>query len=110
MTERRDGFMTDFETKVVLTANRLDDGVVIWMTADYRWTRDRAEAAEFTGDLRAMAMAQADADLAADQITALYEVKIDGIQNLSAREMIRAAGGPSVTPPIDRQHDHHGGD
>ena len=66
---------------VLLTANRLTDGVVLWMARD-----------------------QAKADLANQRIISLYEITIDGTGKHSAREQIRAAKGPSIQPPRDQHN------
>ena len=86
---------------VILTANRLHDGTVVWMVSDYSWHEDRIAAAEFTADLALIARRHANADVVAQKIISLYEISVDGIADTSAREMIRAARGPSITPPPD---------
>ena len=91
--------------ETILTANRLDDGSVVWMTADLGWSKDRLAAASFAGVTRATALAVGAADVARQRIVGVYEIQLDGIQDLSARETIRAAGGPSITPPADRLED-----
>ena len=85
-----------------MTANRLRDGVVIWLQADLRWSADSAAAARFSGAAYDAAKAQAEDEIQANKIVAFYEVPIDGKADQSAREMIRGVGGPSITPPIDR--------
>ena len=87
---------------IILTANRLDDGVVLWMTATLGWTTDRAKAAKFDADSAAIATARAEDDAAANRIVSLYAVAVNGKADQSAREVIRAAKGPSVKPPVDR--------
>lgn len=87
--------------ETILTANRLHDGVVVWMAADHGWSPDRRVAAAFSGHGLSQAQAAAAEDVAGQRIVGLYEIRLDGIQDLSAREAIRAAGGPSITPPID---------
>ncbi|MGB2534580.1 MAG: DUF2849 domain-containing protein, partial [Candidatus Puniceispirillum sp.] len=42
---------------IILTANRLDDGAVLWMTATLDWTTDRSKAAKFDADSAAIATA-----------------------------------------------------
>lgn len=99
--------MTKHEMAIqsILTANRLHDGVVVWMAADHGWSPDRRAAAAFSGQSLSVAQAAAADDVADQRIVGLYEIRLDGVQDLSAREAIRAAGGPSITPPVDRQED-----
>lgn len=87
---------------IILTANRLDDGVVLWMTATLDWTTDRSKAATFDADSATTAKAQAEKDAAANQIVSVYDVAVNGKADRSAREMIRAARGPSIMPPADK--------
>ena len=87
---------------IILTANRLDDGAVLWMTATLDWTTDRTKAAKFDADSAAIATARAEDDAAANRIVSLYAVAVNGKADQSAREVIRAAKGPSVKPPVDR--------
>ena len=89
----------------LLTANRLTDGVVLWMDAHGNWTEIRDKAAAFDDANSAMARNRAQADLARQQIIGLYEIHVDGIADQSAREVIRAAKGPSIQPPPDRRND-----
>jgi hypothetical protein len=83
-----------------VTANRLREGDVVYLTACGRWSPRLAESRVSDDDtvLQAM-MAQADADVAGRLIVTPYlmeVVEVDGeLQPLSAREMIRAAG-PTV--------------
>ena len=86
---------------IILTANRLDDGVVLWMTAALDWTTDRTKAAVFDADSAPIANLHAEKDMAANRIVSVYAVAVNGKADQSAREMIRAAKGPSVKPPVD---------
>ncbi|MDB2390439.1 DUF2849 domain-containing protein [Alphaproteobacteria bacterium] len=87
---------------IILTANRLDDGVVLWMTATLNWTTDRTSAAKFDADSATIATARAENDAAANQIVSVYAVAVNGQADQSAREVIRAARGPSIRPPADK--------
>lgn len=84
----------------VVTASRLREGDVVYLTGDGRWSThlNESRADTDTAEIEAM-LAQAQADVAARLIVAPYAfpvVEIDGIlQPLSTRETIRAAG-PTV--------------
>jgi hypothetical protein len=88
---------------VMFTANRLDDGVVIWLTRALCWSEASTQAAVFSDD---GAEAARDAVAAACQrnfIVAAYEVAVDGRADTSMRERIRAGRGPTITPPQDNR-------
>ena len=87
---------------IILTANRLNDGVVLWMTARLDWTDDRGKAAQFDADSAPIAKARAEQDEAANRIVSVYAVEVNGKAEQSARETIRAAKGPSIIPPVDK--------
>lgn len=84
----------------VVTANRLREGDVVYLTDTGRWSThlNESRASSDEGIIEAM-LQQAAADVAARRVVAPYAfevVEIDGIlQPLSARELIRAAG-PTV--------------
>jgi hypothetical protein len=80
----------------ILTANRLSDGAVVYLTAAGAWTRsfDEAERLEPEAAKAALAAAQAQPQ----QFVAPYLVEIDGGEierRERLRESIRAAG-PTV--------------
>jgi len=83
-----------------VTANRLADGAVVFLTGDSRWS-PRVNDSAVAGDAATAAAILAIANKsAADQIVVapyLFEVSVEGgaVRPLSARESIRAAG-PSV--------------
>ncbi|MGB1864451.1 MAG: DUF2849 domain-containing protein [Candidatus Puniceispirillum sp.] len=87
---------------IIITANRLDDGVVLWMTATLDWTTDRTKAAIFDAVSAPIAITHAEQDVAANLIVSVYTIAVNGKADQSAREVIRAAKGPSVKPPVDR--------
>ena len=89
---------------VLLTANRLTDGVVLWMAGDTSWSENHDDSVGFTGVGLVKARDQAKADFANQRIISLYEITIDGTGKHSAREQIRAAKGPSIQPPRDRHN------
>ena len=92
-------------TGVKFTANRLDDGVVVWLTARLAWSEAAREAGIFADDDEDSAAATARSAVAAachrNEIVAAYEVAIDGRADISMREHIRSRRGPTITPPTD---------
>ncbi|MGB2068036.1 MAG: DUF2849 domain-containing protein [Candidatus Puniceispirillaceae bacterium] len=75
---------------LLITANRLDDGVVVWLAADFTWTETRSLAGMFDADTVQSARRSAAGDQANNSVTAVYEVMLDGRADVSARERIRA--------------------
>ena len=57
---------------VMMTANRLRDGAVIWLQADLRWSADSAAAARFSGAAYDAAKAQAE-DAVPDAIATIID-------------------------------------
>ena len=88
-------------TAVTFTANRLDDGVVIWLTGSLCWSETASGAAIFSDADIDLARRQVMAASHRNEIVAAYEVAVDGRADRSMRERIRAAGGPTITPPQD---------
>jgi|GEM_PF-1033322 len=86
---------------ILITANRLDDGSVVWLADDLQWRQERHHAGHFDKVARRRALAKASHSEAANEVTAIYEIPIDGKADVSARERIRALGGPSIVPPKD---------
>ena len=88
---------------VVVTANRLGDGVVVYRTADGRWTTKLSEAAVLTTAPLATRVLQA---AIADDVGAVgayvAPVQIDGdqIRPGNQRELIRLAGPTFELPTI----------
>src|SRR3546814_19141393 len=91
----------------VVTANRLRQGDVVYLTVSGTWSHhlNESRASDDKSDLEAM-LAKAADDVAARLVVGPYAfevVEIDGIlQPLSAREIIRAAG-----PPVRSAHPPH---
>ena len=89
-------------TGITFTANRIETGEAVWLTDDLSWTEDAARAFRFADDLvesarRAIARAER-----RNEVVAVYEMRgDDAVSRPSARETIRAAHGPSITPPAD---------
>lgn len=93
----------------VVTASRLREGDVVYLTADGHWSTHLNESqASADGAVIEALLAKAQADVAARLVVAPYAfpvVEIDGIlQPLSTRETIRAAG-PTV--PSDHRPKPH---
>jgi len=90
-------------TVQVVTANRLRDGVIVWLTAQHTWSE------EFTASkpLRDAAEAQAAldgtaADVKARLVVGPYLAEVaetpEGIRPNNARERIRASRLPTIIP------------
>ena len=86
-------------TGAIITANRLHDGVVVWLTSDLTWNADSALASCFEGVAATRARQEVVAAEQRNEIVAAYEIAVDGRQDGSMRERIRALGGPTVAPP-----------
>jgi len=88
---------------VVVTANRVGDGAVIYRNADDGWAPElaRARVATTTQDAAALlAGATADADVAVGAYVAPVRIGHDGtIEPGNLREQIRARG-PTIDLPI----------
>ncbi|QRG04742.1 DUF2849 domain-containing protein [Xanthobacter dioxanivorans] len=86
----------------VVTANRLADGVVVWLTADGRWTETIGEAA-VAGSSEAvdalLDVAHADENTAVGAYPARVDIAANGTPApANLRERIRV-GGPTVSLP-----------
>ena len=89
---------------VKFTANRIETGSVVWLAGDLSWTEDAGMACRFTGDHAMRARHAVDGAEQRNEIIAAYEVAVDdAAPRPSAREAIREARGPGITPPADRQ-------
>lgn len=85
----------------VVTANRLDDGVVVFLDSNDRWSVNLTDA-------RAFDSATADADIETEtrplvnteKVVSVYVMAVDRVDGLltpiSVRERIRAAHRPSI--------------
>ncbi|MGH6804360.1 MAG: DUF2849 domain-containing protein [Methyloceanibacter sp.] len=86
----------------VVTANRLVDGIVVYLAADGSWTEEigRARVAETEEETKALE-AQAAEDVKARKVVAVYPMEValhDGaVDPLSVRERIRAAHRTTLT-------------
>ena len=89
---------------VKFTANRIETGSVVWLADDLSWTEDAGMACRFSGDRAKTARCAVDGAERRNEVISAYEVAVDDIApKPSAREDIRAARGPSITPPSDHQ-------
>ena len=98
------------ETYRVITANRLDDGAVVYMTGDgdgVGWSTAIAAATMFPEtDTEAM-LRLAAGDVADNVVIDTYAIEITGKNKpMGMREKIRAGGGPTIAvgeggPPPD---------
>ncbi len=94
-------------TLQILTANRLREGDVVYLTADDGWSTRFADAMTLADDDAAdQLLKQAERDVAARLIVAPYLMKVaedaGRLTPLSQREAIRARG-PSVRPDLGKQ-------
>jgi len=86
----------------VVTANRLIDGIVVYLASDGGWTEEigRARVAETEDEVKALE-AEAAKDIAARKVVAVYPMEVavrDGtVDPLSVRERIRAAHRTTLT-------------
>jgi hypothetical protein len=86
----------------VVTANRLTDGIVVYLANDGGWTEEiaRARLAETEDEVKALE-ALAAKDVAARKVVAVYPMDVavrDGaVDPLSVRERIRAAHRTTLT-------------
>jgi hypothetical protein len=86
----------------VVTANRLIDGIVVYLASDGGWTEEigRARLAETEDEVKALE-AEAAKDIAARKVVAVYPMDVavrDGtVDPLSVRERIRAAHRTTLT-------------
>jgi hypothetical protein len=86
----------------VVTANRLVDGIVVYLASDGGWTEEigRARLAETEDETKALE-AEAAKDVALRKVVAVYPMEVtlhDGIVDpLSVRERIRAAHRTTLT-------------
>ena len=92
-------------TVQVVTANRLVDGAVVWLTAQNTWSEVFAESKPLRDEAEAKAALDGTAsDVKARKVVGPYlaeaEETPEGLQPNSARERIRAARVPTITPDV----------
>lgn len=87
---------------LVVTANRLRDGRVVWLADAGHWSETLADAAIFLGDASSAGLAEAARAEAVQHIVGSYVVEVAatpaGPAPLRARERFRA-GGPTIPLP-----------
>ena len=89
---------------VVITANRLGDGAVVYRSADGSWTKDLAAAAVVTttpAAIELLTAALADKLKAVDAYVAPVELTSQRVLPGNLRERIRF-NGPTIAPPGER--------
>lgn len=89
---------------VVITANRLGDGAVVYRSADGSWTKDLAAAAVVTTTPAAselLTAALADKLKAVDAYVAPVELTLQRVLPGNLRERIRC-NGPTIALPGER--------
>jgi hypothetical protein len=89
---------------VVITANRLGDGAVVYRSADGSWTKDLAAAAVVTTTPAAIDLLTAALDdklKAVDAYVAPVELTAQRVQPGNLRERIRF-NGPTIALPGER--------
>jgi hypothetical protein len=90
-------------TVQVVTANRLRDGVIVWLTPQHGWSEAFLESKPLRDEVEAKAaLDAAGADVKAQLVVGPYLAEVDetpeGLQPASARERIRASRLPTITP------------
>lgn len=90
-------------TVQVVTANRLRDGVIVWLTPEFAWSEDFADSKPLRGETDAKAALEAAGiDVKARLVVGPYLAEVDetpdGLKPMSARERIRASRLPTITP------------
>ncbi|QDH16806.1 DUF2849 domain-containing protein [Swingsia samuiensis] len=86
--------------KLVLTANGLIDGRIVWRDAQGKWQHHFRKAALYDVDAAQSELEKAQKTAQADGVVSIYEVAVKDetpIEPVSVRERIRAYG-PSVHP------------
>ncbi len=98
------------ETYRVITANRLDDGAVVYMTRDgdgIGWSTGIDDATVFTEADTEVMLQLAAGEVAGNVVVDTYAIEITGKNKpMGMREKIRAGGGPTIAvgeggPPPD---------
>ena len=81
---------------VVITANRLQDGQVVWLGAQDSWVESLAQASVVAGEAAAVALAAGQAAERAQLVVGVYAADVApgpaGPLPVSQKERIRAAG------------------
>jgi hypothetical protein len=90
-------------TVQVVTANRLRDGVIVWLTSGHTWSEDFADSKPLRDEAEAKAaLDAAGVDVKARLVVGPYLAEVDetpeGLKPNNARERIRASRLPTITP------------
>jgi hypothetical protein len=89
----------------VITANRLNDGFVVYLTKDGKdlgWSTRIEDAAIFHESVIERVLRLAESEVEANVVVGPYAIEILGMhKTLSTREAIRADGGPSIKYGLD---------
>ena len=89
-----------------ITANRLLDGIAVWLGPDGGWVEEVGEAAIFEGPAIEAALAVAKRDVAARLVVDVYPLDVERVDGrtrpLHLRERMKALG-PSVRPDLGKQ-------
>jgi hypothetical protein len=87
------------EAKAAVTANRLGDGLVVWLTANHEWVEDFRDAEIFAGPAIDVGVAEGVEAEKRLLVVAAYAVDVDmtkdGPVPVKTRERVRVLG-PSV--------------
>ena len=92
-------------TAQIVTANRLRDGAVVYLTADHTWSEVFDDSLPLRNEVDAKAALDATtADVKARKVVGPYLAEVEetreGLQPNSARERIRASRVPTITPDV----------
>ena len=90
-------------TVQVVTANRLRDGVIVWLKPDLTWSEDFAASKPLRDEAEAKAaLDAAGVAVKARLVVGPYLAEVDetpeGLKPNSARERIRAIAKPTIIP------------
>lgn len=90
----------------IITANRLRDGIVVFLDGAGAWTEDFHAATVLADEVRPAALAKAKLSEAANEVVDVYEVEVELRNGHAApkalREAIRATG-PTVRRDLGKQ-------
>jgi hypothetical protein len=85
----------------VITANRLSDGIVVYLTKngkDLGWSTRIVDAAIFHESVIDRVLRLAEGDIKANVVVGPYAIEVlDKHKPLGTRETIRASGGPTIS-------------
>ncbi|WP_119679463.1 DUF2849 domain-containing protein [Indioceanicola profundi] len=89
-----------------VSANRLSDGIAVWLGPDHRWVDRVEEAGAFEGEAIAQALEAAKADMAARLVVDVYplDVRVEDGRTIPThiRERMKALG-PSIRSDLGKQ-------